>query len=78
MQHNYPVIRKIEIELKQLDQSSVPARPRKYDFLLILLSLAIFVTGVCLKRECLESFAHSYALCVTKETFCLFYILRLT
>nr|XP_018908706.1 PREDICTED: uncharacterized protein LOC109038185 isoform X1 [Bemisia tabaci]XP_018908707.1 PREDICTED: uncharacterized protein LOC109038185 isoform X1 [Bemisia tabaci] len=31
MQHNYPVIRKIEIELKQLDQSSVPARPLSTD-----------------------------------------------
>lgn len=29
MQHNYLTIKKLEVELKQLQEASVPERPRK-------------------------------------------------
>lgn len=32
MQHNYLTIKKLEIELKQLEEAVVPERPRKFSF----------------------------------------------
>lgn len=29
MQHNYQMISKLEVELRQLEEASVPTRPRK-------------------------------------------------